>query len=179
MNRQFRKISLDIIFFQHLGAAVRKIKSPPIPLRKKEQQIKDLIHRSIESDEVINVFEMAGIDRFNISIINDDFLATAKEQKSGNELKMELIRQIMEDEIKIRSYKNIVKSKKLKEEIDKIISDYHNHFFDSLVALQKMREVAKDMQDEDKRRMQLGLSEEEEAFYEIFAHHKTSLHVLN
>lgn len=168
-------ISLDIIFFQHVGAAVRKVKFPPTPLRKKEQQIKDLIHRSIESDEVIDVFEMAGIERFDISIINDDFLATAKEQKSGNELKLELIRQILEDEIKVRSYQNIIKSKKLKEEVDKIISDYHNHFFDSLVALQKMREVAKEYQDEDVRRRQLGLTEEEEAFYEILAHHKTAL----
>lgn len=168
-------ISLDIIFFQHVGAAVRKIKFPPTPLRKKEQQIKDLIYRSIESDDVIDVFEMAGIERFDISIINDDFLATAKEKKSGNELKLELIRQILEDEIKVRSRNNIVKSKKLKEEVDKIISDYHNHFFDSLVALQKMREVAKEYQDEDVRRKHLGLTEEEEAFYEILAHHKNAL----
>ncbi|HEX8677089.1 MAG TPA: type I restriction enzyme endonuclease domain-containing protein, partial [Segetibacter sp.] len=169
------EIALDIIFFQHVAAAVRKVKFPPTPLRKKEQQIKDLIHRSIESDEVIDVFEVAGIERFDISIINDDFLATAKEQKSGNELKLELIRQILEDEIKVRSYKNLIKSKKLKEEVDRIINDYHNHFFDSLIALQKMREVAKEYQDEDVRRRQLGLTEEEEAFYEILAHHKTAL----
>ncbi len=86
-----------------------------------------------------------------------------------------MIRQILEDEIKVRSYKNIIKSKKLKEEVDKIINDYHNHFFDSLVALQKMREVAKEYPDEDVRRKQLGLTEEEEAFYEILAHHKTAL----
>jgi type I restriction enzyme R subunit len=116
------EIALEIIFFQHVAAAVRKVKFPPTPLRKKEQQIKDLIHRSIESDDVIDVFEMAGIERFDISIINDDFLATAKEQKSGNELKLELIRQILEDEIKVRSYKNLIKSKKLKEEVDKIIT---------------------------------------------------------
>ncbi len=172
---RINELSLDIIFLQHVGAAVRKIKNPVTNIRKKEGQIKELIHRSIESEEVVDVFTMAGIDKFDISIINDDFLAMAKEQKSGNELKLELIRKIMNDEIKIRQYKNIIKYKKLREEVEKIISDYHNHFFDSLIALQKMREAARDMQEEDERRKLLGLTDEEEAFYEILASHKTAI----
>ncbi|WP_017733754.1 type I restriction endonuclease subunit R [Nafulsella turpanensis] len=164
-------IGLDLLFFQHLGAAVRKIKYPTTNIKKKEGQIKELIHRSIESEEVVDVFQMAGIDHFDISIINDDFLATAKEKKSGNELKLELIRQIMNDEIKLRANKNLAKSRKLKEAVEKIIADYHNHFFDSLVAMEKLRDVAKHMQEEDVRRQQLGLTEEEEAFYEILARH--------
>lgn len=159
-----REIAVDILFFQHVGAAVRKIKFPTTNLRKKESQIKELLHRSIQSEDVIDVFQMAGIERFDISIINDDFLATAKEKKSGNELKLELIRQILNDEIKVRVSRNLVKYRKLKEEVEKILSDYHNHFFDSLIALQKLRDVAKEMQDEDLRRQQLGLTEEEEAF---------------
>ncbi len=168
-------IAVDILFFQHVAASVRKIKYPQTNIRKKEEQIKQLIHRSIESEEVVDVFEMAGIPRFDISIINDDFLATAKEKKSGNELKLELIRQILNNEIKLRSKNNIIKSKKLKEEVEKILNQYHNHFFDSLVALEKMREVARDLQEEDVRRKQLGITEEEEAFYEILASHQTAI----
>jgi type I restriction enzyme R subunit len=170
-----KEIGLDLVFFQHLGAAVRKVKFPITNIRKKEGQIKELIHRSIESDEVVDVFQMAGIDRFDISILNDDFLATAKEQKSGNELKLELIRQLMNNEIKLRAPKNLAKSRKLKEEVEKIISDYHNHFFDSLIALQKLRDVAKQLQGEEERLQQLGLTEEEEAFYEILARHPKAL----
>ena len=69
----------------------------------------------------------------------------------------------------------MIKYRKLKEEVEKVINDYHNHFFDSLVALEKLREVAKEMQEEDVRRAQLGLSDEEEAFYEILAKHKTAI----
>src|SRR5690348_18202273 len=58
-------------------------------------------------------------------------------------------------------YTTLFRSKKLREEVEKIISDYHNHFFDSLVALQKMREAARDMQEEDERRKKLGLTDEE------------------
>ncbi|MEK7224684.1 MAG: type I restriction endonuclease subunit R, partial [Bacteroidota bacterium] len=168
-------IALDIIFLQQLGAAVRKVKFPQTNIKKKEQQVKELIHRSIESEEVIDVFQMAGIERFDISIINDDFLASAKEKKTGRELKLELIRQIINDEIKVRYPKNLIKSRKLKEEVEKVINDYHNHFFDSLIALEKLRQVAKEMQEEDVRRTQLGLSDEEEAFYEILAKHKTAI----
>jgi type I restriction enzyme, R subunit len=169
------ELSLDIIFLQHVGAAVRKIKNPTTNIRKKEGQIKELIQRSIESEEVVDVFQMAGIEKFDISIINDEFLATAKEQKSGNELKLELIRKIMNEEIKLRQFKNLIKYKKLKEEVEKIINDYHNHFFDSLIALQKMRETARSMQEEDERRKLLGLTDEEEAFYEILAEHKNAI----
>jgi type I restriction enzyme R subunit len=169
-------IALDITFLQQLGAAVRKVKYPQTNIRKKEQQVKELIHRSIESEEVIDVFQMAGIERFDISIINEKFLATAKEKKTGNEMKLELMRQIINNEIKVRYNRNIIKYKKLKEEVDKVINDYHNHFFDSLIAIQKLMEVAADpMNNEDKTRIQLGLTEEEEAFYEILANHKTAI----
>jgi type I restriction enzyme, R subunit len=168
-------IALDLIFFQHVGAAVRKVKYPTTNIKKTQGQIKDLIHRSIESEDVVDVFQMAGIERFDISIINDDFLATAKEQKTGNEIKLELLRQIMNDEIKVRSMKNLVKYRKLKEEVERIIADYHNHFFDSLVAMEKLRDVARQMQEEDERRNQLGLTEEEEAFYEILAKHPNAV----
>lgn len=170
-----QNIALDIIFLQQLGAAVRKVKFPQTNIRKKATQVKELIHRSIESEEVIDVFQMAGIERFDISIINEDFLASAKEKKTGTELKLELIRQIINDEIKVRYPKNLIKYRKLKEEVEKVINDYHNHFFDSLIALERLRQVAREMQEEDIRRVQLGLSDEEEAFYEILAKHKTAI----
>jgi type I restriction enzyme R subunit len=172
---EINELAADIIYLQHVGAALRKLKNPQQNIKKSQGQIKDLIHRSIESEEVVDVFQMAGIERFDISIINDDFLATAKEKKTGNELKLELLRQIMNDEIKVRSMKNLVKYRKLKEEVEKIIADYHNHFFDSLIAMEKMREVAREMQEEDQRRTQLGLTEEEEAFYEILARHPNAV----
>lgn len=174
-HQQIHTVSLDIVFWQHVGAAVRKIKYPVTSIRKKEEQIKELIHRSIESEEVIDVFKMAGIEKFDISIVNDDFLATAKEQKSGMEIKIELLRQIINNEIKLRQHKNLIKYKKLKEEVEKVINQYHNHFFDSLVALQKLRDTAREMQQEDERRKTFGLTEEEEAFYDILHRHPSAV----
>ncbi|WP_317173873.1 type I restriction endonuclease subunit R [Pontibacter aquaedesilientis] len=174
-HESINELAAVIIYLQHVGAALRKLKNPDRNIRKAATQVKDLIHRSIESEDVVDVFQMAGIERFDISIINDDFLATAKAQKTGNELKLELIRQILNDEIKVLSFKNLAKSRKLKEAVEKILADYHNHFFDSLVAMEKLREVAKQMQEEDQRRNQLGLTDEEEAFYEILANHPNAV----
>ncbi|MFD2515826.1 type I restriction endonuclease subunit R [Pontibacter locisalis] len=174
-HESINELAADIIYLQHVGAALRKLKNPNRSVKESAQKVKDLIHRSIESEDVVDVFQMAGIERFDISIINDDFLATAKAQKTGNELKLELIRQILNDEIKVRSFKNLAKSRKLKEAVEKILADYHNHFFDSLVAMEKLREVAKQMQEEDQRRNQLGLTDEEEAFYEILANHPNAV----
>jgi type I restriction enzyme R subunit len=81
----------------------------------------------------------------------------------------------MNNEIKLRAPKNLAKSRKLKEEVEKIISNYHNHFFDSLIALQKLRDVARKLQGEDERLQQLGLTEEEETFYDILNRHPNAL----
>ena len=171
-----QEIANDYIFFQNIGVIVRKAKNPDRKIREKADKVKELIHRSIGSDDVIDVFELAGIERFDISIITDAFLATAKEKKSGNELKLELIRQILDNEIRVRSGKNLVKYKKLKESLEKIIQDYHNNFFDNLVALEKLRQdIAKPLQEEDQRQLQLGLTDEEEAFYEILANHPNAV----
>jgi type I restriction enzyme, R subunit len=174
-HSSINELSADIVYLQHVGAVLRKIKNPKQNIKKSQGQIKELIHRSIESEEVVDVFQMAGIERFDISIINEKFLATAKEQKSGNELKLELLRQILNDELKVRSYKNLIKYRQLKEEVERIIADYHNHFFDSLIAMQKLVDVASIVNEEDQRRLQLGLTEDEEAFYTILAKHQNAI----
>src|SRR5690606_23728571 len=62
-----KEIAADFIFFQEIGVVVRKVKFPQTKIRESEEKIKQLIHRSIESEEVVDVFEMAGIERFDIS----------------------------------------------------------------------------------------------------------------
>lgn len=68
-----------------------------------------------------------------------------------------------------------MKYRKLKEEAEKILSDYHNHFFNSFNAMKKLRDVAKEMQEEDHRRNQLYLTVGEEAFDGILANHASAI----
>lgn len=169
------EISLDVLFLQHVGAAVRKAKRPPVDPKRKEEQIKELISRSIDSEEVIDVYEMAGIEKPDISILNEDFLLGAKESKSGRELKVELLRQILNNEISLRLPKNIKKYISLKKEVDEVIRKYHRNAIDSYTTILELFNKAKEMQDEEKRTKELGIDEKELAFYDILARHKEAI----
>ena len=169
------EISVDVVFLQHVGAAVRKVKHPPTIIRQKEMKIKELISRSIDSEEIIDVYAMAGIEKPDISILNDDFLIGARERKSGHEIKIELLRQILSNEIKLRMPKNLKKYTSLKKEVDEIIEKYHKNAIDSYTTILELINRAKEMQEEDKRTKELGLSEEELAFYDILANHETAI----
>jgi type I restriction enzyme R subunit len=110
---------------------------------------------------------MAGIEKPDISILNDNFLLGAKESKSGTALKIELLRNILKGEILLRLKKNIKKYTSLKEEIEKVIDQYHKNAIDSYTTILELVERAKEMQEEEKRQKELGLTDEELAFYDI------------
>ena len=112
---------------------------------------------------------MAGIEKPDISILDDVFLLGAKKEKDGHALKIELIKNILKDEIKLRLHKNIKKYTSLREELEKVIDRYHTNALDSYATIAEMVERAKDLQNDDKRTKELGLSEEELAFYDILS----------
>ena len=172
---RIQEVSTDILFFQHLGVTVGKVKNPPRETKLKADQIKDLIHRSIESDDIVDVYAMAGIEKPDISILNDEFLLGAKVQKSGLDIKIEILRQILNNEISLRRYKNIIKYTSLKEAVEKVIERYHENAIDSYTTIVELVKHAKEITEEDQRAQQLGLEEEELAFYEILAKHQKAI----
>jgi type I restriction enzyme R subunit len=97
------------------------------------------------------------------------FLLGAKKEKDGNALKIEIIKNILKDEIKLRLHKNIKKYTSLKEELEKVIDKYHNNALDSYATIAELVERAQELQQDDKRTEELGLTEEELAFYDILA----------
>ncbi|MHC1707342.1 MAG: type I restriction endonuclease subunit R [Bacteroidales bacterium] len=172
---RLQEIATEILFFQHLGIAVHKVKAPPTRTKVKAEQIKDLIHRSIESEDIIDVYAMAGVEKPDISILTDEFLLGAKVKKSGMDIKIEILRQILNNEIQLRRYKNIIKYTSLKEEVEKVIQRYHDNAIDSYATILELIKHAKEMTEEDQRTKQLGLTEEELAFYEILAKHQKAI----
>ncbi|MAZ28285.1 MAG: type I restriction-modification system endonuclease [Cytophagaceae bacterium] len=160
---------VDVLFVQHVSKAVRNAKSVTTTRGEQKEKVKELISQSIDSEDIVDVFAMAGIERPDISILDETFLLGAKQEKDGNALKIELIKNILKDEIKLRLHKNIKKYTSLKEELEKVIDRYHNNALDSYATIAELVERAKDLQKEDTRIAELGLSEEELAFYDILA----------
>jgi type I restriction enzyme R subunit len=166
-REEIAEFALDIIYVQHVSATVRKAKSILVGKKDNQKKVRDLISQSIESEDIIDVFAMAGIERPDVSILNEDFLLGAKKDKSGLALKIELMRNILKGEIALRLRKNIKKYTSLREEIEKVIDLYHKNAIDSYTTILELVERAKDMQEEEKRQRELGITDEELAFYDI------------
>ena len=131
----------------------------------KETAIKQLINESITSKGVIDIFEEVGSHKPDISILSDEFLEEIKGIEFKN-IQIEILRKIINDEIKIKILKNVVKYRNLKELLEKSIKSYHNRNLTSAEIIQKLIEMAKDIKSDDNRCFQLGLTPEECAFYD-------------
>ena len=166
---EIQEFAVDVLFVQHVSKAIRNAKSTKRGSRNAAEQVKELISRSIESDDIIDVFAMAGIERADISILDEDFLLGVKKDKDSIQIKIELLRNILKDEIRMRLPQNIKKYTSLKEELEKVIDKYHANAIDSYTTIAELIERAKEMQEEDKRKSELGLSDEELAFYDILS----------
>lgn len=166
---EIQDYAVDVLFAQHVSKALRNAKSVTSSRGEQKERIKELISQSIDSEDIVDVFAMAGIETPDISILDDTFLLGAKQEKDGHALKIELIKNILKDEIKLRLHKNIKKYTSLREELERVIDKYHNNALDSYATIAEMVSRAKDLQNDDKRTAELGLSEEELAFYDILA----------
>lgn len=166
---QIQEYAVDVLYIQHVSKAVRTAKSVKSSRSEQQKQVKELISQSIDSEDIVDVFAMAGIEKPDISILDETFLLGAKKEKDGNALKIEIIKNILKDEIKLRLHKNIKKYTSLKEELEKVIDKYHNNALDSYATIAELVERAQELQQDDKRTDELGLSEEELAFYDILA----------
>ena len=162
------EIQEDIGVIQRIRQTVRKIKYPPGVGRSKVNIIKDLISKSLEANNVVDLAEMYDLDKIDISIVDDQFQAMVKEKGSEN-IKIELLRRIINDELKVRSMKNIFKATTLKEELDRVLSNYHKNSLDSIAAIKHLLDIANEFRNEDKRLKELGLTAEELAFYDLLS----------
>jgi type I restriction enzyme R subunit len=162
------EIEEEVIVAQKIRQNIRKIKFPPGQQRAKNERIRDLISQSLASSKIIDLAEMYDLENINISIIDDRFQAIVKEKGEEN-IKIQLLRRIINDELNISGHKNQQKTKKLKEALDKILSDYHKNSMDSIATIKHLLDMSKQMQDEERRKKELGLSDDELAFYDLLA----------
>ena len=162
------EIQEELAIIQKIRQVIRKIKFPAGPRREKNEKIKDLISKSLESQEIVDLAKMYNLDKIDISIVDDRFQAIVKEKGDEN-IKVELLRRIINDEIRVRMPKNIRRMRKLKEELEKVLSNYHRNSLDSIAAIKHLLDIANEFQQDDIRTKQLGLTEDELAFYDLLA----------
>ena len=142
-----------------------------------ETAIKQILSDAIVSDEVIDIFDAAGIKKPDISILSDEFLAEVKGMTHKN-LALELLKKLLKDEIKTRNKVNLVQSKKFSEMLDSSVRNYQNNLITSAQVIDEMIRLAKEIKEADRRGEDLGLDFREYAFYSALEVNDNSVAVL-
>jgi type I restriction enzyme R subunit len=142
-----------------------------------ETAIKQILSDAVVADEVVDIFDAAGIKKPDISILSDEFLAEVKGMSHKN-LALELLKKLLNDEIKTRQRVNLVQSKKFSEMLDSAVKSYQNNLITSAQIIDEMIRLAKDIKEADRRGDNLGLDFREYAFYSALEVNDTSVAVL-
>jgi len=169
-------IQEEVGVIQKIRQVIRKIKNPPGAKREKNERIKDLISKSLESQAIVDLASMYDLDQIDISIIDDRFQAIVKEKGDEN-IKVELLKRIINDELKVRMNSNIRKMTNLKLELEKMLGKYHKNSMDSIAAIKHLLDLAQEFKNDDKRTKELGLTEDELAFYDLLSANEKLLNV--
>lgn len=160
----------DVSFFQAVQSALSKNETGR---RKTPEQmdaaIRQLVSSAILPDgQIIDVFTAAGLPRPDISILSDHFLADARGLKHKS-VAAELLAKLLKDEVKVRGQRNLVQAQLFSEKLKKTLNAYHNRAIATQEVIEELIALAKEMDAATKRGEQLGLSDDEVAFYDALA----------
>lgn len=169
----------DVSFFQALQAALNKQSSPN---RKTPEQIdaaiRQLVSKAITTEgEVIDVFTAAGLPKPDISILSEQFLAEVRGLKHKN-VAAELLEKLLKDELKVRSKRNLVQSQVFSEKLKRTLNSYHNRAISTMQVIEELIKLAKDLDGATKAGKDMGLTDDEKAFYDALATNDTALQAM-
>lgn len=171
----------DVALFQAIKARLVKISDRNEGGKgddEMETAIKQIISEAITADNVIDIFDAAGLKKPNIEILDERFLQELKDLPQKN-LAVELLKKLLKEEIKKRTKINLVESKKFSEMLEDAIQRYHNGMIDTVEFLEKVLiPFAEQMKEADKRGEKLGLDYREYAFYTALEVNNSAVSIL-
>ncbi|MCE9552911.1 MAG: type I restriction endonuclease subunit R [Planctomycetes bacterium] len=165
----------DIAFFQAIKAQLVKSSGTQRPPEELDAAIRQLVSKAIMADEgIIDVFTAAGLKKPDISILSDQFLAEVRGLKHKN-VAAELLAKLLRDEIKARSTRNLVQSRVFSEMLKTALNAYHNRAIATHEVIEELIKLAKEMDAATKRGQDLGLNDDEIAFYDALAANESAV----
>lgn len=169
----------DVAFFQEVRAQIVKygITDEEGGPESYDQAIRQIVERAIVPQGVIDIFEAAGIRKPDISILSPEFLQGIQSIPQKN-LAVELLRKLLEDEIKARARKSVVLSEKFSEMLAETIHKYQVRTIDAARVIMEMMAIAEEIKKADQQGEDLGLNEDEYAFYTALAENESAIEVL-
>lgn len=138
-----------------------------------ETTIRQVIDRALVSEQVIDVFDAAGIKKPDISILSDEFLAELKGYEHKN-IALETLKKLLNDELKLRARTNLVQSRTLMEMLESAIKKYQNKILTAAEVMEELIRISKEIVASDAEAQDMGLSEYEYAFYTAVANNDSA-----
>ncbi len=169
----------EVALFQEIRATIVKNTVPESERSPEEMEtaIRQLVSRAVSSTEVVDIFAAAGLEKPDISILSDTFLAEVRELPQRN-LALELLKKLLNDEIKSRMKSNIVQARSFAEMLEEAIRKYQNRAIETAEVIEELIKLAKEMRDARTRGENLGLNDDEIAFYDALEINDSAVQVL-
>ena len=163
----------DIRLFTDVRAAILKILNPDSGRGGSgaveiDTAIGQLVNEAVAADQVIDIYQLAGVETPDLSILSDEFLDSLAGKDRPN-LQMGLLRRLLNDQIHTVQRTNLVRARKFSEQLEEAINKYTNRSLTTAEIIAELVKLAKQMRDDAKRHEELGLAEDEIAFYDAIA----------
>jgi type I restriction enzyme R subunit len=172
------RIRDDVAFFQAVQAVLAKRAPGDVrPEEELDHAVRQIISRAVAPEGVVDIFAAAGLEKPDISILSDDFLAEVRGMPQRN-LAVELLQKLLKGELNVRRRKNVVQARSFSEMLEQAIRRYQNRAIEAAQVIEELIQLAKDMRAASARGEELGLSEDELAFYDALEANDSAVKVL-
>ncbi|MBP1909355.1 type I restriction endonuclease subunit R [Methanolobus bombayensis] len=178
-HEQAMDVKDEISFYQAVKARLVKFDSTGTGKTDEEIEtaIRQVIDKALVTEQVIDVFDAAGIKKPDISILSEDFLLEVQNMEHKN-LALEVLKKLLNDEIRARARKNLVQSRSLMEMLENSIVRYHNKVLTAAEVIEELIKLSKDIRRMDKEPQEMDMSDFEYAFYTAIADNDSAREVM-
>ncbi|MEO7008278.1 MAG: type I restriction endonuclease subunit R, partial [Caldimonas sp.] len=170
----------EVAFFQAVKVILtkREISAQKKTNEERELAIRQIISSAVVSEQVVDIFDAVGLDKPNIGILDDAFLAEVRLLPERN-LAVELLERLLEGEIRSRFAGNVVQNKKFSDMLSDVVQRYQNRSIEAAQVMEELVQMARKFREAAARGEQLGLSEDEVRFYDALADNESAVRELS
>ena len=168
----------EVAFFQAVRASLAKRASGDArPEEELDHAVRQIVSRAVASEGVIDIFSAAGLEKPDISVLSDEFLAEVRDMPQRN-LAVELLQKLLKGELAVRRRKNVVQARSFAEMLEHTLRRYQNRAVEAAQVIEELIQLAQEMREASARGDKLGLSEDEVAFYDALETNDSAVQVL-